>query len=398
MPPSISRRRLLGIAGGTASSLAGCAVLEQKASFPAGDWPQVARDAANTAHYPGENVPSSVTVDWEIDIGNWPHTSPIVGDGRAFVASERALMGIAVVSGEREMHVALPSSPGGTPAYDSAISTVYVPTYDRTTSRDGAFVHAFDVTSGAEKWSQNVSTGALYALTIFDGMVYVRTSDAILALADGEEVWRYDGLGSLAYPEYNLTDTVDLTGNTAPAVTNDAVFVPTKNGLLAVSRATGEKQWQKPVNHALGVSIDRHGVYAQGYTQLRAFARDGTARWTRNDIGGLSSPTLTGDAVYVKNSSRLHELDPKTGANNWSFNLRTGVMSSPSPILDNAVIAPSHRAVAIRRGNGLQTKLSGRKLWETEFDPAAFAAPAVGASHLFLVDPFRRRLIALEGD
>ncbi|WP_276299963.1 PQQ-binding-like beta-propeller repeat protein [Halorussus lipolyticus] len=403
MPSStLSRRSLLAGAGGLTTGLAGCAafedssVTEESASFPTGEWPQVARDATNTGFYPDATVPSKVTRAWDVSLGGWPYTSPIVGSDRVFIAMEKTLAGIAAAGGETEFEADLPHEPGGTPAYDSAESTVYVPTYDRTTEEDGAFVHAFDAEDGRETWTRKVGDESVYGLTLRDGTIYARTSEAVVALADGEEVWRHEGLGPLAYSEYNIHDSLDLTGNVAPAVTGETVYVPVRHGVLALDSETGERRWRADVRYALGLSVGEAGVYAQGYEQFRAFARDGSGRWTRDDVGGISSPTLGRDAVYAKDGSRLRELDPKTGETRWSFDLRTGVDSAPSPVLENAVIAPSHRAVAIRRGNGLGAEVSGRKLWATDFDPATFAAPAVGAGLLLLVDPFRYRLVALE--
>jgi outer membrane protein assembly factor BamB len=151
------------------------------------------------------------------------------------------------------------------------------------------------------------------------------------------------------------------------------------------------------VAHAVSVSVDSRRVYVQGYTELRAFAHDGTPRWVRDDVGGFSAPTLTGDAVYAKNGDTLHELDPATGETRWTFDLRTTVQSAPSPVLEDAVVVPSHRTLAVRRGSGLEPALLGRGRGTTEFDPAAFAAPAVGAGRLFLIDPFAQRLVAIAG-
>jgi len=397
MPSStFSRRSLLTVAGGLASGLAGCAAFEQSGSFPGGDWPQVARDPTNTAYYPSASVPSEVTEAWDVYIGGWPYTSPIVGDGRAYIATQKTLTAVTATSGTTDFEADLPHEPGGTPAYDSDSSTVYVPAYDRTTDEEGAFVHAFNATKGRKTWSRQVGDDAVYALTLRESIVFARTSNAVVALSDGEEIWRYDGLEPLEYPEYNIPDSVDVTGNAAPAVTDDSVYVPVRNGVLVLDRETGERRWRNDVNYALGVSVGERGVYAQGYKQLRAFTPNGVGRWSRDDIGGTTAPTLSGDAVYAKDGDTVRELNPGSGETRWSFDFRTTVTSSPSPILRNALIAPSHRAVAIRRGNGLQVKLSGRKLWGTEFDPVEFAAPAVGAGHLFLIDPFGRRLVALK--
>lgn len=397
VPDSITRRRLLGVAAGATASLSGCATLRPDASFPAGDWPQVARDATNTAAAPDGAVPADVEVAWDAPLRGWPYTSPVVGDGRVFVADADALYGLDAETGDERFATTLPAEPGGAPAYDAAVEAVYVPTDDRAPDGPGAFVDAVDATSGDRRWSCRVGDRAAYAVTVRDGIVYVRTSDAVVALAGGEVRWRRDGLDPLAYPEYNLDDSPDVTGTTAPAVTAESVYVPTNGGVLALDRGSGDRRWDADVSHALAVSVDARGVYAQGYTQLRAFAHDGAPRWSRDDVGGTSAPSLTGEAVIAKDGDTVRELDPESGEDRWSFDLRTTVFSSPSPVVGDVVIAPSHRAVAIRRGAGVEPALFGRAYWETEFDPAEFVAPAVGAGHLLLVDPFRRRLVALEG-
>ncbi|MFC7172973.1 PQQ-binding-like beta-propeller repeat protein [Haloplanus litoreus] len=271
------------------------------------------------------------------------------------------------------------------------------PDGDRTRAREGAFVHAFATPSARERWSLRVGDRAVYAVTVRDGTGYVRTGDAVVAFAAGEERWRYPGLDRLAYPEFNLPDDPTVTGTVAPAVTADAVYAPTNGGVVALDRDTGTRRWTADVAHAVAVSVDARRVYVQGYTELRAFAHDGTPRWTRDDVGGLSAPTLAAGAAYAKNGDTLHELDPVTGETRWSFDLRTTILSAPSPVLTDAVVVPSHRTVAVRRGAGLGPTLLGRGRVSTAFDPASFVAPAVGAGHLLLIDPFERRLVALAG-
>jgi outer membrane protein assembly factor BamB len=391
-----TRRALLLSAGGLAT-LAGCAVPGRGGALPTGAWPQVAKDPANAAHAPDGRLPSTLAEAWDRSLQGWPYTSPVVGDGRAFVASADALLGVDAATGEGVLAVALPHEPGGTPASDPAAAAVYVPTYDRTTAREGAFVHAFDVPGGDERWSTRVGDRAVYAVTVRDDTCYVRTGDGVVAIAaeTGETRWRRSGLDRLAYPEFNLSDDPSLTGTVAPAVTADTVYAPTHGGVVALARDTGTRRWAADTAHAVAVSADADRVYVQGYTELRAFAHDGTPRWTRDGVGGLSAPTLAEGAAYAKDGDTLHELDPSTGETRWTFDLRTTILSAPSPVLADAVVVPSHRTIAVRRGSGLGPTLFGRGLGSAAFDPAPFVAPAVGAGHLFLIDPFEKRLVAL---
>jgi outer membrane protein assembly factor BamB len=395
-PPT--RRAFLLSAGGL-PTLAGCTALKRGGALPTGDWPQVAKDATNAAHATDWRVPATLAEAWDRSLPGWPYTSPVVGDGRAFVASADALLGIDAATGEGVLGAALPHEPGGTPAYDPTAAAVYVPIYDRTTAQEGAFVHAFDVPGGNERWSIRVGDRAVYAVTVRDGTCYVRTGDAVVAIAaeTGEKRWRRSGLGRLAYPEFNLSDDPSTTGTVAPAVTADTVYAPTHGGLVAFDRDSGTRRWTADVAHTVAVSADADRVYAQGYTELRAFAHDGTPRWTRDGVGGLSAPTLADGAAYAKDGDTLHELDPVTGETRWTFDLRTTILSAPTPVLANAVVVPSHRTVVVRRGSGLGPTLFGRGQGSATFDPAAFVAPAVGAGHLFLIDPFEKRLVALAG-
>jgi outer membrane protein assembly factor BamB len=149
MLPSTTRRTVLALtATGAVASLAGCETLSDGGTFPDGDWPMAGRDPANTACVPDATVPASLEERWSHDLGDWPVTSPVVGGGRVFVADETTVRAFDATDGTGQWAVDVATEVHGTPGYDAETDRLYVASYDRTTARRGAFLHAFQADSG----------------------------------------------------------------------------------------------------------------------------------------------------------------------------------------------------------------------------------------------------------
>jgi outer membrane protein assembly factor BamB len=394
MQPSTSRRSFLALAATPAvSALAGCETRlgDADASFPDVDWPMVGRDPRNTAFVPDGTVPRNVEERWSQRLDDWPVTSPVVGGGSVFAASEKTVRAFDADDGTGRWVAELETAVLGTPGYDADGGVLYVTSFDRTTERRGAFLHAFDAASGARRWRRRVDDEAAYGVRIADGTVYVRTRSACVALSEGEPLWRYDDLSPVALPEYNLDDV--FAGDVAPTVADDAVYVTTPGAVVALARETGEERWRAPLTDGYAAPAVRDGtVFAHGYTQTRAFDTAGNVVWSR-DAGGVASPAVADDAVYVAEGD-LVELDPATGEVRWSYDLRTDVVAATPVVLGDTVVAIGNRSATLSRDRPL-FGLGSRERSQFPEDLADYLSPAVGAGGFFAVSPFPSdRLVA----
>ena len=176
-----------------------------------------------------------------------------------------------------------------------------------------------------------------------NGLILAAHRDELFALDSasfnpGESGWVFPSGG-----EDEDIDVVALYGT--PALTADAVFVPTYEGTLyALVRETGKVLWSEPTDGPLigGVRASSNGetIYF-GSSDGKVYALDaatGEQRWEpfEADDGVWSTPTLSGDLLYVTSlDGRLYALDTATGEERWSFETGAGI-ASPAVVDDTS--------------------------------------------------------------
>lgn len=129
----------------------------------------------------------------------------------------------------------------------------------------------------------------------------------------------------------------------------------------------------------LGVHLDDGSlgdvVLTTDGTDLRAWDRDGTARWTAEEVTGWSVMVVDG-RVLVDADTTLHTVDGRTGRALWEHTART----------DMSIVATDGRVVVVQEGFGAQDEVpltavgltDGREVWRTTIDDVTWVSVADG--------------------
>ncbi len=263
-----------------------------------------------------------------------------------------------------------------------------------------AQVIALDAKTGAEIWRQPVSSPMRAAPTVRNGRVFVLTVDNKLFAINaenGQGLWTHSG----------VAETASLLGSASPAVGGGVVIVPYTSGDLAALKVeSGRLLWQESLisikrtdvvsnlAHIRGRPvIDRGRVIAISHGGIMAAIdlRSGRRLWQR-EIGGLQSPWVAGDYIFViTNDAEIAAVSRNDGRIHWVRTLpryedpedQEGPIIWTGPILvsDRLIAAGSHgKALAI-------SPYSGRFLGSVELPDGVSVPPVIaGGSVYFLAD------------
>jgi len=366
------------------------------------DWPQAGGYPNHAMHH--MQAPETITEAWSVDIGDGTDdeerlaASPVVADGRVFaIDSASVVSAYDVADGNRLWKTELTPDeedeghvPGGL-AYEKG--RIFVTT-------GFAQVIALDAGTGAEIWRQPVSSPMRAAPTVRDGRVFALTVDNKLFAINaenGQGLWTHSG----------AAETASLLGGASPAVEGGVVVVPFTSGDLAALRVeSGRLLWQESLSsikrtdvvsnlaHIRGRPvIDRGRVFAISHGGIMAAfdLRSGRRLWQK-EIGGLESPWVAGDYIFViTNDAEIAAVSRDSGRIHWVRALpryedpesQEGQIIWTGPILvsDRLIAAGSHgKAMAI-------SPYSGRFLGSVELPDAVSVPPVVaGGSVYFLAD------------
>ena len=150
-----------------------------------------------------------------------------------------------------------------------------------------------------------IGDDTLYVSTDYPDETYAFVARDI---ESGKDRWTWD-IG-----EHDRTG--DLSVESAPAVTDDRVFIyGTNNVLAAVDSETGDEIWAVDVFEG------------------------------PSERGGFPGPLVAGDTVYVAGSERIHAHDADTGEERWRLNdvgTRRAMAVSPGVLIVNYWDGPLH--------------------------------------------------------
>ncbi len=273
------------------------------------DWPQAGGYPNHAMHHilVGENLRPV----WKSSAGKGKTdyqrivSSPIIAEGRLYaVDSESRVSAFDTKTGGRLWRADL--TPRGVD--DGHVAGGLAFSQGRVYVTTGfAQAIALDAKTGQEIWRQPVSAPVRTPPTVRGGLVYVVTVDnRVLALdADtGKPAWTYDG----------ITEVAAILGGAAPAVEGGVVVVPFSSGeLVALRTDNGRMLWSESLATARRTDqvsamahirgrpvVDRGRVFAlsHGGIMVAIDMRTGRRVWERQ-IGGLESPWVAGDYIYV---------------------------------------------------------------------------------------------------
>jgi outer membrane protein assembly factor BamB len=181
-------------------------------------------------------------------------------------------------------------------------------------------------------------------------------------LADGQERWRIDLLGSYL----------------SPAVADDKLFVRVESGeqgyLVALDLASGEPRWdyQFPTvgsayNNVGGhvtspVVVDGLVIVGAAETMTALDVESGVVRWTfAADEPITAAAAVTEDTVYFADFTHLYALTLESGAERWRFKLDAATLFF-APIVANGIVFTTSK-------NAIQAvdAQNGREVWSRTF-------------------------------
>ena len=169
------------------------------------------------------------------------------------------------------------------------------------------FVYALQAKTGEVKWQKALLKPLRAAPTVADNRVYVVSIDNDLHALDalsGEVLWHHAG----------ITESATLMGASSPAVESDSVFVAYNSGEIFGLRAqNGRMSWNYSLAApaqvgALPAIADIRGLPVNDQGRIYAISHSGRfaaldqktgGRIWEADIGGIDTPVVSGDAVFV---------------------------------------------------------------------------------------------------
>ena len=297
------------------------------------EWPQAGGSSNHAMHH--MQVGSRLAQVWTTRTGDGASArskllaQPIVALGRVFtVDAENQVTAVSAKTGKRLWRAELTpddvtTSSSGALAYDEGRLFV--------TTGFGQLI-TLDAKSGKVLWRQVLSGPVRGAPAVRAGRVITITVDDhtyCMAADDGQILWTHQG----------TIEPASLLAGNSPAVDGNVVVVPYSSGeLFALRIENGSVIWQDTVasvSRTQGVAnladitgrpiVDRGRVYVIGHADVLAAIdlRTGKRLWER-DIGGIQSPWIAGDYLFViTNGNEIIAVDSKTGNLVWVTQLQT---------------------------------------------------------------------------
>lgn len=159
----------------------------------------------------------------------------------------------------------------------------------------------------AVRWRRSAPETAGLFPTATDGeFVYAATENAAvaIALADGTERWRFEGVRPAILPMG--------TGK-------EHVYAVTlgRSGFTAIDRVTGAERWRSAVSGL--PHVDEGTVFAADDALYAFSARDGTVDWMVDLPGGVTGIAPTRTTAFVGGVGRVHAVRRRNGREHWRF-------------------------------------------------------------------------------
>lgn len=259
-------------------------------------------------------------------------------------------------------------------------------------------VVALDGATGKTIWQKTLPAPMGSAPFISEDQVYVtaRTNTLYqLALSDGAAGWTHSG----------LQESASFDGLASPLVAEDVVVVPYSSGeLFGLSKLNGHLLWEENLanNSTSGalpamsdivgqLVLDRNLVYAISHSG-RCVAIDihgGRTVW-ESDIGGLSTPWVAGNSVFVVTSdAKVVALARDNGRARWAVDLprypdledKTETIKWVGPVLAGGKLWVASSQGEVR---GLNPQ-DGKTLTTISVGDAVYVSPIVAGNTLYVL-------------
>ncbi|MFM2044128.1 MAG: hypothetical protein RLY86_2704 [Pseudomonadota bacterium] len=365
--------------------------------------PAWAQPGGNTTHSPGHPaLGSPLSRAWTYSVSGSSSTDPLLGgpvvaDGRVYVLdTDFDLHAVDAQTGRRIWRVNVVREGQEGVAFGGGVSVgpdgrVFV-------SMGYGEVIALDAATGTEIWRQRVAAPFRGAPTVAEGRVFALAADnqAIVLAAENRVLqWTHTG----------LLEQAALLGASAVAVENDIAIVPYSSGeLFALRVENGRVAWSDNLATARRGSaagaladirglpvIDRGLVFAVSHSGRMAAInlRTGQRAWEQ-DIGGINTPAVVGDWVFViSNEAQLVTLSRETGRIRWMSQLQQfeDEDDREDPVIWAGPILAGGRLILVNSIDEMVevSPQTGEVISRTDLPDAALIAPVVADNTLYVL-------------
>jgi outer membrane protein assembly factor BamB len=366
------------------------------------DWPMFGNNPARTSYSSCGPVSSELELLWSTDISDHEFSSPIVVDGKLFIASIRTDINdtgyafcLDSTNGKVNWKKRIVTDFGSlvTPAYDNG-KVLFLSSPDLTlekisdADRKNCFVVCFDADNGKIEWK--FKSGAPFLLgspLIDDGYAYFNDYSGgyySYSMKRGSKKWKtghqtcaasmsaskgklycvdMDGYLKSIYTKSGKIarkgPKINKEGRCSnPIVHDGVVYVGSDKGYMyAYDSVSFKKKWEFKTEEGIWAqpSIYEGKLYfSTGHPSDSSFsalfgdykthcldAKTGKEIWNDKVERTLQSPSISGDFVYVPSGNSFKMYNRKTGSLVWSHSVNAWYYSSPA-IADNKVYIASN--------------------------------------------------------
>ena len=269
-------------------------------------WRQYGLNAAHTSYNNSETIldPSNVshlTLLWTSDIFNGEATAPTLGPTSVFVGSNGRVRALKESNGvQRWVRFSCSGVATVQPAFSRGLLIV---------GDGGGDLAAYDAGTGSRVWCDDESGSITSAPAVTDDSVYITNGGAAIAVDQFTGTRRWTFTPADFSP---LTET--------PAIANGVVYVTGGSSVFALDSSTGHRIWRHDLEAQTKISAPsvRNGIVYVGGSALYALdAVNGHVVWRNRNAGvNVSTPAIAEGRVFVNAE------DPDFGL--WAFDAQTG--------------------------------------------------------------------------
>ena len=341
---------------------------------------------------------------WSVSIGQGNDrrhritADPVVADGRVYTLDTRARVSAHTTAGEPLWAQDL--TPASENADEGSGGGLAVAGGALFASSGFGTLTALEAATGNARWVQELESAVSGAPTVYEGVVYLVTRNAVGWAIDAES-------GRILWQVIGATSESGISGGSAPVIAGSQVVFPLPSGqLVAAAIGSGAQTWVASVttqrlrrafsrfSELTAVPVVANGVVYVGNHSGRASAFDagtGESIWDI-DAGGLNPVWVAGDSVFlVSEENRLMRLDTVTGEAVWAQELpyfvreriarRKAIHAHYGPILAGGHLLIASNDGLLRRFDPVSGDLVGQLALPT----GAARNPVVAGGTLYVV-------------
>ncbi len=292
---------------------------------------------------------------WKFEAGSWIESSPAVVNNTVYVGSnDGKLYALAADSGKKlweySTHFVVRSSPA------VAGSKVYFGSNDYS-------LHAVDTATGKQAWSVNTGTDVLSSPVVSDGIVYVGTGE--------DYFYMVDALHGTVRNRYNAYKPVV----SSPAVKDGVVYFANSDGYFyAIDGKSKNWLFENKIRPMWAV------LYVYGGAP-KPPAPSGYLWSVQLGAPSISSPTISGNRLYIGSDRGLTCIDLQTQGIAWTVPTPSWITTMPL-VAGNLVYATS--------ANGhlyVFDASTGNQLKDIAVAERLSTSPAISGSTIFISAP-----------